>query len=78
VINVDRIHVEEDELWPVVEADRTKVKVKAVPLHPKQAQRGGPVTAVPTPDPGAIRWWVVSATRRLLYLWERDPMRIVR
>jgi hypothetical protein len=78
VINVDWIHVEEDGLWTVVKADTTKVKLKAVPLHKKQENRGGIVTVVPIPDPGAMRWWVVSPTPRPLCLWERGPMHIAR
>ena len=38
-----------------------------VPLHAKQAQRGGRSVAVHTRDSGARRGWVVSATPWPLY-----------
>jgi hypothetical protein len=53
------------------------LKVKAVPLHAKQAQRGGRGIALPIINFGARRGWVVSATPQLLYPLERDPVHIL-
>jgi hypothetical protein len=51
--------------------------VKAVPLHAKQALRGGRGTALPILDLSARRRRVVNATPQLLYAHERDPVPIL-
>jgi hypothetical protein len=52
-------------------------KIKAVQLHAQQAYGGGPDIALTIHYPGARRGWVVSATPRLLYSWQRDAATIV-
>jgi hypothetical protein len=47
-------------------------KVKAVPLHVKQALSGGVGVALPIIDPGAGRECVVSAKLRPVYFMEKD------
>ena len=42
-------------------------KGKGVPLHAKQAQRGGSVVALPILEPGARRGWELSVTPQLQY-----------
>jgi len=49
-------------------------KVKFVPLHAGQAQRGGKSVDLPIFDLGAKRLRVVSTTPMLLYPRERDPL----
>ena len=43
-----------------------------VKLHVKQEQRGDAGIALPTLNPGAKMWWMVTITSRPLYSRERD------
>lgn len=52
------------------------VKVKAVPFHANQAQRGGRCISLPTLEPITRRRWVFSATPRPFHSRETDPLPI--
>jgi len=54
-----------------------ELNLKAVVLIAKQAQTGVRGIALPILDPRARGEWLVSATPRPLYLWERHSFPLV-